>query len=198
MTSASRAFCGFAALLIVVSAANPRDAAAQAVPAIRPPSVDTTPRPVARPADVSSPDAIIAALYDVISGGIGVKRDWNRFRSLFVPNARLMPARVRPDGSADVGILSADDYAARAGASLERDGFFEREIARKTESYGAIMHVFSTYESLRTPNDAKPFARGINSIQLLKDKDRWWVVSVYWDSERPGNEIPAKYLPPTR
>ena len=195
MPSASRVLHCVAVCLVVGAAAIPQDVAAQAAPAIRPPSLDSTPRPTARPADVASPDAIIAALYDVISGGIGVKRDWDRFRSLFVPNARLMPARVRPDGSADVGMLSADDYAARSGASLERTGFFEREIARKTESYGAIMHLFSTYESLRTLSDAKPFARGINSIQLLKDKDRWWVVSVYWDSERPGNELPAKYLP---
>jgi len=196
MPSASRVLHCLAVFLVVGAAAIPQDVAAQAAPVIRPPSSDSTPRPAARAADVASPDAIIAALYDVISGGIGVKRDWDRFRSLFVPNARLMPARVRPDGSADVGMLSADDYAARSGASLERTGFFEREIARKTESYGAIMHVFSTYESRRTLNDAMPFARGINSIQLLKDKDRWWVVSVYWDSERPGNELPAKYLPP--
>ena len=82
------------------------------------------------------------------------------------------------------------------GASLEKTGFFEREIARKTEAYGNIMHVFSTYESRRTGDPAeKPFARGINSIQLLKDGNRWWVVSIFWDAERPGNEIPAQYLP---
>ncbi len=82
------------------------------------------------------------------------------------------------------------------GASLEASGFFEREISRKTEAYGNIMHVFSTYESRRTADlSEKPFARGINSIQLLKDGNRWWVVSIFWDAERPGTEIPAQYLP---
>jgi hypothetical protein len=145
---------------------------------------------------VASVDAILKALYDVISGPAGQKRDWNRFRSLMVPNARLMPARVRPDGSADVAMLSADDYITAAGPGLERNGFFEVEISRKTEAYGHVLHAFSTYESRRTATDEKPFARGINSIQLLKDGNRWWVVSIFWDSERPGNEIPAKYLPP--
>ncbi len=165
-------------------------------PAIRPPSVDTAPRPEAAPADVASVDAILGALYDVISGPAGAKRDWNRFRSLMAPNARLMPTRALPNGKADVVVWSADDYVNTAGARLEQTGFFEREIHRVTESYGNITHAFSTYESRRTADvSEKPFARGINSIQLLHDGSRWWVVSIFWDAERPGNELPAKYLP---
>lgn len=164
--------------------------------AMRPPSVDTSPRPEATPADVASVDAILASLYDVISGPAGAKRDWNRFRSLMALNARLMPTRALPNGKADVVVWSADDYVNAAGARLEQTGFFEREIHRTTESYGNITHVFSTYESRRTADlSEKPFARGINSIQLLHDGARWWVVSIFWDAERPGNEIPAKYLP---
>lgn len=188
-------FRSVATALVALVLVAGRGGAQQPAP-LKPPSVDSTPRPTADPADVGSVDAILQALYDVISGPAGQKRDWNRFRSLLVPNARLMPSRVRPDGSADVTVLSADDYIKAAGASLERNGFFEREISRKTEAYGNVMHAFSTYESRRTANDEKPFSRGINSIQLLKDGMRWWVVSIFWDSERPGNEIPAKYLPP--
>ena len=169
--------------------------AQRGAPAPAYPSVDSVPRPAANPADVASPDAIIAALYDVISGPAGKKRDWDRFRSLVIPNGRFIPTRVQQGGAASATVLSADDYIARAGAGLERNGFFEREVSRKTEQFGAIMHAFSTYESRRTAEDPKPFARGINSIQLLKDGGRWWIVTVYWDAERPGNEIPAKYLP---
>lgn len=165
-------------------------------PVIRPPSVDSAPRPAANPSDVSTPDAILGALYDVISGPAGAKRDWNRFRSLMAPNARLIPTRPLPNGGAESMVWSADDYVRTAGAGLERSGFFEREIHRVTEAYGNIMHAFSTYESRRTADLAeRPFARGINSIQLLKDGGRWWVVSIFWDAERAGNEIPARYLP---
>jgi hypothetical protein len=160
----------------------------------RAPTPDSLPRPAAAPADVKSPDAIIAALYDVISGPAGQKREWNRFRSLFVPHARLMPVRIIGQG-ADVGMLSVDDYVRLAGPGLERGGFFERELNRVTESFGNVTHAFSTYDSRRTATDEKPFARGINSIQLLKDGERWWIVSVFWDGERPGNDIPSRYLP---
>jgi hypothetical protein len=151
--------------------------------------------PVARPADVKSVDAIVAALYDVISGPAGQKRDWDRMRSLFVPGARLIPSVANPSGGATARVLDVDGYIQRASTVLERDGFFEHEIARKTDAFGNIAHLFSTYESRHAAADAAPFARGINSIQLLKDGDRWWIVTVYWDAERPGNTIPAQYLP---
>jgi hypothetical protein len=156
---------------------------------------DAPKAPSARPADVKSVDAIVAALYDVISGPAGQKRDWDRMRSLFVPGARLIPAVANAGGGASARVLDVDAYIQRASATLERDGFFEHEIARKTDAFGNIMHLFSTYESRHTAADPTPFARGINSIDLLKDGDRWWIVTVYWDSERPGNPIPAQYLP---
>ncbi|MGQ0648129.1 MAG: hypothetical protein ACT4P7_11195 [Gemmatimonadaceae bacterium] len=184
-------------LALAVMCSTSVSAGAQVAARPAAPSPDTLPRPAANPADVGSVDAILKALYDAISGGAGVKRDWNRFRSLFVPNARLMPAVPRAGApGASVLVLSADDYVRRGGAQLEASGFFEREIHRVTEQYGNVLHAFSTYESRRTADlSEKPFARGVNSIQLLKDGDRWWVVSIFWDSERPGNEIPAKYLP---
>jgi len=150
--------------------------------------------PATRADDVKSIDAIVAALYDVISGPAGQKRDWDRMRSLFVPGARLIPAVPSPTG-ATARVLDVEGYIDRSGATLERNGFFEREIARRMETFGNIAHVFSTYESRHTAADPSPFARGINSIQLLKDGDRWWVVTVYWDSERAGTAIPAEYLP---
>lgn len=155
--------------------------------------------PAARPADVASMDAILAALYDVISGPAGQKRDWDRFRSLFVPGARLIPTGGVAGQPARATVLTPDEYVVRAGANLEANGFFEREIGRSVDTFGRITQVFSTYDSKRTLADAQPFQRGINSIQLLNDGTRWWVVSVYWDAERADNPIPARYLkPPSR
>jgi hypothetical protein len=153
----------------------------------------TTP---ARPEDVASVDAIMAALYDVISGPAGQKRNWDRFRSLFVPGARLIPTGRRPDGTAVIRFLSPEEYATNIGPQLENGGFFEREIGRRTEQFGNVTHVFSAYDSKRTLNDAQPFARGINSIQLFNDGRRWWVVSIFWDSERASNPIPREMIRP--
>ena len=150
--------------------------------------------PAARPSDVASIDAIIAAVYDVISGPAGQKRDWDRMRSLFVPGARLIPASPTPDGGTTARVLDVEGYIQRAGPTLER-GFFESEISRKADVFDNIAQVFSTYESRHAKDDAQPFARGINSFQLMRDGDRWWVVTIYWEAERPGHEIPAQYLP---
>lgn len=151
--------------------------------------------PVAKPDDVKSPEAIIAAVYDVISGGKGQQRNWDRMRSLFVPDARLIPAIAGKDGHNDALMLSVDGYIERSGARLTNDGFFERSINNEMEQFGNIVQIWSTYESRHDPADEKPFARGINSFQLLKDGDRYWVVNIFWDSENPNKPIPAKYLP---
>ena len=156
---------------------------------------DTAAPPAAAPADVASPDAIIGALYDVISGPAGEARDWDRMRSLFLPDARLIPTGVRGDGTRAHRIMSVEEYIDASGSALERDGFFEIETHRVTEQFGNILHAFSTYESRRTEQDEQPFMRGINSIQLFDGGTRWWIVNVFWDAERPDNLIPAKYLP---
>jgi hypothetical protein len=156
--------------------------------------------PVAKPEDVKSPEAILNAVYSVISGGKGQARDWDRMRSLFVPDARLIPAvaaSAANGGAAhsDALFLMVDGYIERSGSRLTSDGFFERSIHNEIEEFGNIVQVWSTYESRHSPEDAKPFARGINSFQLLKDGDRYWVVNIFWDSESPTKPIPAKYLP---
>ncbi len=148
----------------------------------------------AAPGDVSSVDGIVAAVYDVISGPAGQARDWDRWRSLFAPGARLIPVGRASDGTVTQRVITPEEYATDIGPRLEEMGFFEREIGRVAESFGQIAHVFSSYESRRAPDDAEPFARGINSFQLYHDGTRWWVVSVMWDSERPDNRIPDRYI----
>src|SRR5688500_15477188 len=99
-----------------------------------------------KPEEVASIYSVIASHWDVISRSAGQVRDWNRMRSLFIPGGRLMPTGVRPDRSVVVRILEVNDYIAVSGPQLERVGFREREIARRTEQFGHIAHVFSTYE----------------------------------------------------
>lgn len=150
------------------------------------------------PEDVASMDSIMASLYDVISGPAGKKRDWDRFRSLFAPGARLIPTGKSKEGDLAPRVIEPQGYIERASPFFEKEGFYEKEVSRKVEQFGAIAHVFSTYESRHAPADAKPFARGINSIQLFNDGKRWWIVTIYWDSERDGVTLPEKYLPKGR
>ena len=149
------------------------------------------------PADVESIDAIIAATYDVISGPAGKKRDWNRERSLFVPGARLIPTATVP-GKTDVDlaplVLDVEGYIARVEPLFEKEGFYEKEIARRVEQFGRIAHVWSTYESRHDPSEPEPFMRGINSIQLFNDGKRWCILSIYWQHESKQHPLPQEYL----
>jgi len=150
--------------------------------------------------DVDTVDHLVASLYDVISGPAG-KRDWDRFRSLFLPDGRIgvvvpeMPAtKDAPARKADAVFLTPDMYAQRDDSYFKTHGFFERSIANRVEEFGNLVHVWSTYESRNAQNDSQPFTRGINSIQIVHSRGRFWVASVLWDDERPGLTLPEKYL----
>lgn len=142
----------------------------------------------ADPADVESIDAIIAALYDVISGPAG-ERDWDRFRSLFAPNATLSPMAPRPDGSTRLTVISPEQYVQWGGGYFLQNAFYEREVGRKLEQFGNVANAMSFYESRNAPEE-EPFASGVNTITLLHDGTRWYVLSIAWDEVREGLPSP--------
>jgi len=178
-------FLSFLIVTSTIMAQNPSTPTPQASP----PTV-----PTANPADVSSINAIVTSLYDVISGQPTKKRDWDRFRSIFIPGARLIPTNARQAGGYTSRVLTVEEYITRVEPFFAREGFFESETARRTENFGQIAHVFSTYDSRHSPEDPKPFQRGINSIQLMNDGSRWWIVTIFWQGEDEKNPLPDKYL----
>ncbi len=152
------------------------------------------------PADAVSVDAAVAALYASVSHPAGGSPDFDRMRGVFLYVGMLVPP-VRP--GQEIAVSDVDSWSEKfqkaAAARKEKgeagQGFFEREIARRTDCFGNVCQIFSTYESRHTESDAKPFERGINSIQLVRDGKRWWIASVAWDAERTDNQIPPPYLP---
>jgi len=198
----------FAASVLVMTSAlqmtvAASETAAPIPPAPLPGSIDAHPgwpRPKSQ-GDVDSVEHLVASLYDVISGPAGKPRDWDRFRSLFLPDGRLgviradAPARDnQPARKSDAVFRTPDMYAERNDPYFKTNGFFERGIANRIEEFGNLVHVWSTYESRHAQTDSAPFARGINSIQIVHAQGRFWLASVMWDDERPGLTLPEKYL----
>lgn len=144
---------------------------------------------------VADKDSIILTLYDVISGEKTESRNWELFKYLFKKEAQLISTRKTSEGNEDVFFMSVDQYIENASVYFKQSHFFERELHRETESFGPLVHVFSTYETLNDKNAEKSIARGINSIQLLNDGNRWWIINIYWSGETKENQIPQKYLP---
>jgi glucose/arabinose dehydrogenase len=188
------------AVLFALAAVSPfaQGQTTPSAPASAPtPAPTRAPQPPAPPEAVSV-DAIVRALYAGVSHAPNQEPDWAPLRTIFLPAGRLIPP-ARSNG--EFTFMSAEDFIARVskGIATRREqgkemGFSEREISRKTDCYGNMCQIFSTYESRYTASDPKPFARGINAIQLVRDGNRWWVVNVLWDQEGPDKPIPAEYL----
>ncbi len=145
--------------------------------------------------NVKTLDSTLESLYAVISGEKGIERNWKLFKYLFQKGAKLIPSWKDKEGVYKVRYMTPDDYIKGSGKWLVENGFFEKEMYRTTNTFGNITQVFSTYESFKSEADEAPFMRGINSIQLLNDGERWWVINIYWTQESEENPIPANYLP---
>jgi len=146
---------------------------------------------------VSSIDSTIVTLYDVISGEKGEERNWDLMKHLFYPDAKLIPTGFNRENDFLARYMTVDDYISTSGKWLTDNGFFEKEVHREVNQFGNIAQVFSTYEAFNSEIEEKPFMRGINSIQMLYDGSRWWVINIFWMQESPENPIPENYLPKT-
>lgn len=170
-------FGGFILLLPLTSAAPPAQNRVH---------VD---RPVieARAEDVSTIEGIVTASYETISGGPGVPRQWGRDRTLFNPNSRSVAIHVdAKTGAVKTESMTEQDFADRSDASIVKQGFTEREIKHVIKRYGNVATVLSSYEG-SVPG--RTIERGVNIFQLYFDGKRWWILSMVWDEERPGNPI---------
>lgn len=142
--------------------------------------------------DTATIESLLHAVYAGISGK---HPNWERLTPLFHADARFIPPAR--DNNPVMAITFAQ-YRERSEKNLGTlppdQGFYERGIAHQIETFGNIAHAWSSYEARRQPDDAQPFARGINSFQFVRQDQRWWVLTIFWDSERADNPIPARYL----
>jgi len=138
--------------------------------------------------DLAGIDQAIRAVYDVISGPPGQKRDFDKMRSMFAPNALLRV--ITPNRGVRGGGI--EDYIKASGPILEKEGFTEKELGRRTEVYGNLASVWSAYDG-RTANGSF-HERGINSFQLVKVDGKWLVASILWQEETPETPLPKNLI----
>jgi hypothetical protein len=168
-------------MLVLLAAA----AAAQSPTAPLPPGASP------QPADVASPEAIIQAVYSVISGPAGAPRDWQRLRSLMAPGAIFAVTRAGADGTLKTRVLSVEDYISASSKSLASEAFYEHGAVGQIWRYAHIATVVSPYESRHAQAEA-PFQRGINSFQLASDGMQWRIISISWEGETPAFPLPPE------
>ena len=148
--------------------------------------------------ELSTLDGIVSALYRAICFAAGERPDYALLRSIFAPDGRLgVPT---DDGPVGITVLELDGFIELSQTAIDNGdfderGFFETEIFRQTHATTQLAQVFSTYETRFAEDDPEPEARGVNSIQLVREGGRWWVVSMIWEDEGPMNQIGAEHLP---
>jgi hypothetical protein len=134
-----------------------------------------------RPADCESPEAIIRASYECISGNSGEERNWARLKTLYMPGARFIPIEYAPDGVMQPNMMDVDQFIESRSLFLLAESFYEWETDRREDRCGSMAHVWSTYEAGRTLHGS-PIRCGVNSVQLWNDGTRWWIMSITWDA----------------
>lgn len=134
------------------------------------------------------PETIAQSLYVVVSGAAGAEKDWAKLRALHAPGARIGLTRHTPGGDFRIASMSVDEFIEVNKKLFAHRGFFETEVERKVEKIGHLAHVWSTFESREAPDQA-PYSKGINSIQLISDGERWCVLSVTWDYQQQNGAM---------
>ena len=142
--------------------------------------------------DTTEIDEAIASLYETVSGPAGAERNWARDRNFQHPEARLIRTSVDDEGRPALKIMSSEGYVEETRDYFLQNDFHEVEVSRRLDVFGNVAHAWSTYEARHRPDDPKPFKRGINSIQLVNDGERWRILHVLWDNEREGNPLPEE------
>jgi hypothetical protein len=150
--------------------------------------------PVAKPADVATPEAVVAAYYESLSGPAGKKRDWNRFLSLFFHSGRLLPAEGKGHGGQMARSFTPHTYLYNAEIEMYGSGYFVREVGRRSVTFGKMAEVLSTYEARHAEADSQPYVRGLTSFQLVYDHHRWSIFSVLWQPETAAAKLSPELL----
>jgi hypothetical protein len=128
-------------------------------------------------------DYLMRSFYEVISFGEGGAPDWDTMQTLFSAHARI--TRVTPEA---IDYLDLREFRNMAEEMIEVGAFtsfYEREVARRTEQYGHVMHVASAYETKVAPDAVDFIERGINSLQLVREGGEWRILSLCWDDHAP-------------
>ena len=164
-----------AMLSILLCAASAGTAAAQAPASGCPLPADTAAIPAAIDAAITGP----------------ADKDRTCMKELFIPEARLVVVNPAADGKSSYTILTLDDWITRV-KSRGQAQLQEKQLKFHTQHYGNIVHLWSTYA---LHSDGKQVARGINSIQAIKEANGWRILGIMWQAESPGAPIPKEYQP---
>lgn len=132
---------------------------------------------------------VTQALYRVVSAPAG-QRDWNSIRHHYHADARLVRTGVDPNGSPFALVMSLDAYIENVEKLLKELRFSEKELVHEAVVFGSVARLTSVYEFTRETAAGMQRGRGVNFFTLIQQEGSWRIMSIVWDNERPGLELP--------
>lgn len=143
-------------------------------------------------AAAATPTGLVEALYRLASFDPGPEPDWDLFRHAFLDDAIIVFARSPQQPMRPLGVDGfLDDWRAFfRDRQLEDKGFYEGIGGMKVVEFGGIAHAFVIFEPWIGPDEPERKARGLDSIEMAFDGERWWIAAITTDFERPGTPIP--------
>ena len=133
---------------------------------------------------------LTATLYRAISAAPG-ERDWNAVRRCYHPEARLVRTGLNADGSSFAKVMTLEAYIENVETLLKDVRFSEIEIGHEAVVVGNVARVTSLYAFTWRSATENRQGRGVNFFTLIHDGIRWQIMSIVWDTERPGVVLPA-------
>lgn len=139
--------------------------------------------------DTKTIDGLMKASYEVVSGEKGAKRQWERDNHLHHPKAVYSYFDRKKQKQAT---MTLQEFHKETDEMVFNTAFYENEINREVRVFGNIAHVWSTYET-RLEKGGKVERRGINSIQLIFENNRWYIISWTFSGETDKDIIPKTF-----
>lgn len=129
------------------------------------------------------------AHYSAVSAPAG-QRNWESVRQHYHPEARLVRTGVNPDGTRFARVMTLDDYIENVEVLLKDVHFTEVELSHEAVVFGNVARLTSVYEfSWKSQTETRQ-GRGVNFFTVIREAERWRIMSIVWDSERAGLTLP--------
>jgi hypothetical protein len=133
---------------------------------------------------LAEPKGIPAGLDAVINRP--ADKDRECMKALIMPEARMTFVSIGADAAPSYTMQTLDDWISGVKA-LGHTMLEEKQLKFQIERYGNIAQLWSSYAF---HSDGKQVARGINSIQAIKEAGGWRVTGIMVQASRPLRRCP--------
>jgi len=139
---------------------------------------------------VKSIEGITAKMLELISGPKGQERNWEEFRTLFLPTVQFIALNPQARAGDQVRAFNLEEFIRTFGPLYAKEGFQEEALDIRVNEFNGMANAFQSFTARNATGTYN--ARGINNFILVHLEDRWWIASSTWTNEDATHPLPEK------